>query len=95
MVALKIIKKTRVGFTVNGKTFNMTASIAIGYACEAAVTSDALYLSADQTLYAAKNCDPDTFEVMECNVIDPAQLPSRRRNDARQRKEVGASLRNP
>lgn len=30
MVARKIINKTRVGFTVNGKTLNMTASIGIG-----------------------------------------------------------------
>ena len=72
----------------------MTASIGIGYACEAAVTSDALYLFADQALYAAKNGDRDTFEVMECNVIDPAQRPSRRRNDTRQRNEVGAPVRN-
>ena len=84
---------TRLGFTVNGKTLNMTASIGIAYAREAAVTSDALFASADEALYAAKNGDRDTFEVMECNVIDLARRPSRRRSDARQRNEVGASSR--
>jgi GGDEF domain-containing protein len=70
----------------------MTASI--GIACarrEALVTSDALFASADEALYAAKNGDRDTFNVMECNGIDQAQRPSRRRGDARQRNEVRAS----
>lgn len=54
---------------------------------------DALFASADEALYAAKNGDRDTFKVMECNVIDLAHRPSRRRSDARQRNEVGASSR--
>jgi len=91
MIAQKIIKNTRLGFTVNGRTLNMTASIGIAYAREAVVTSDALFASADEALYAAKNGDRDTFKVMECNVIDVAQRPSRRRNDVRQGNEVGAS----
>jgi diguanylate cyclase (GGDEF)-like protein len=93
MVARKIIKKTRLGFTVNGRTLNVTASIGIAYAREAAVTPDALFASADEALYAAKNGDRDTFKVMECNGIDPSQPHSRRRSDARQRNEVGASSR--
>jgi len=93
VVARKIIKRTRLGFTVNGRTLHMTASIGIAYAREAAVTAEALFASADEALYAAKNGDRDTFNVMECNVIDLAQSPSRRRSDARQRNEVGASSR--
>jgi diguanylate cyclase (GGDEF)-like protein/PAS domain S-box-containing protein len=92
-VARKIIKNARLGFTVNGRTLNMTASIGISYAREAAVTSDALFASADEALYAAKNGDRDTFKVMECNGIDLAQRPSRRRSDVRQRNKVGASSR--
>jgi diguanylate cyclase (GGDEF)-like protein len=93
MVARKIIKNTRLGFTVNGRTLNMTASIGIAYAREAAITSDALFASADEALYAAKNGDRDTFKVMECNVIDLAQRPSGRRSDARPHNQVEASSR--
>jgi diguanylate cyclase (GGDEF)-like protein len=93
IVAWKIIKNTRLGFRVNGKALNLTTSIGIAYARESAVTSDLLFGSADEALYAAKNGDRDTFKVMECNGIDPAQRPSRRRSDARQPSEVGPSSR--
>ena len=93
MVARKIIQNTRGRFTVNGGTLTMTVSIGIAYARAAALTSDALFAPADKALYAAKNGDRDTFKVMECNGIDPAQRPSRRRSDAGQRNEVGASWR--
>jgi len=61
---------------------NATVSIGIAYAREAAIASDALFASADEALYAAKNGDRDKFKVMECNVIDLARRPSRRRSDA-------------
>jgi diguanylate cyclase (GGDEF)-like protein/PAS domain S-box-containing protein len=93
IVAQKIIKNTRLGFRVNGKALNLTTSIGIAYARESAVTSDLLFGSADEALYAAKNGDRDTFKVMECNGIDPAQRPYRRRSGARLRNEVGASSR--
>jgi diguanylate cyclase (GGDEF)-like protein/PAS domain S-box-containing protein len=93
IVARKIIQNTRDRFTVNGGTLTMTVSIGIAYVREAALTSDALFASADEALYAAKNGDRDTLKVMECNVSDLARRPSRRRSDAGQRNEVGASWR--
>ena len=93
IIARKIIKNTRLGFTVNGRTLNLTTSIGIANASEAAVTSDLLFGSADEALYAAKSGDRATFKVMECDVTDAAQRPSRRRSDARQLNEVGPSSR--
>jgi diguanylate cyclase (GGDEF)-like protein/PAS domain S-box-containing protein len=90
-IARKIVEKVRLGFTMNGKTLTMTTSIGIAYAPEAAVTSEALFASADQALYTAKNAHRNRFELVECNVIEMARRPSRRRNDARRHGDVDGS----
>jgi diguanylate cyclase (GGDEF)-like protein len=87
-IARKIVKKVRLGFTNNGKQVKMTTSIGIAYAREAVVTSEELFASADQALYAAKNADRDIFKIIECNVIDMARRPFRRRGDARRHSDV-------
>ena len=91
LVARKIIRDARLGLTVNGKTIKITTSIGIAFASEAAVTSEALFASADRALYAAKNAARDAFNVVECNVIEMAQRPSRRRRDSGHHDEVDPS----
>jgi hypothetical protein len=91
LVPMGTLPQKQSTFVGPGPCLTMTVSIGIAYAREAALTSDALFASADEALYAAKNGDRDTFKVMECNVIDLARRPSRRRSDAGQRSEVGAS----
>lgn len=81
-IARKIMREARIGFTVNGTTLNMATSIGIAYAREADVTPEALFASADNALYAAKNGDRDTFRLVECSLADAVRQPSRRRNDA-------------
>ena len=86
MIARKIIREVRLGFAVNGELLTMTTSIGIAHAREASVTSEELFATADQALYAAKSADRDTFKVMECNVIEMTRRPFRRRIDARRKK---------
>lgn len=88
MVARKIITSARLGFTVNGKKFDMTTSIGIAYAPGTGFAPDALFATADEALYAAKKADRDTLALLECNRIEMGQRPSRRRSDARQREDV-------
>lgn len=91
LVARKIIRDARLGLTVNGKTIKITTSIGIAFASEATVTSEALFASADRALYAAKNADRDAFNIVECNVIEMSQRPSRRRRDSTHHDDVDPS----
>ena len=90
LVARKILQNGRLGFTMDGKLFKVTTSIGIAFARTTAVTSEALFASADQALYAAKNANRGTFRVMECNV-ETAQRPSRRHSNGNQYTEVDSS----
>ena len=79
--------------TVHQVCMHSMPSLRVGICTRAAVTSGPLFASADEVLYVAKVGDRDTFKEMECNVINRAQRPSRRRSDASSRNEVGASSR--
>lgn len=79
------------GFAMNGEALKMTTSIGIAHAYEASVTSEELFATADQALYAAKSADRDTFKVMECNAIEMTRRPSRRRIDVGQQNDIDAS----
>lgn len=85
MIARKIIDNAVPGFTVDGKTVKISTSIGIAYAQDAAVTSEALFASADEALYNAKKAGRDTFKVMECNVNEIRGRPSRRVGDVNHR----------
>jgi diguanylate cyclase (GGDEF)-like protein/PAS domain S-box-containing protein len=82
MIARKVIRNSRGTFTMNGASLEITVSIGIAYASEVGVTSEALYACADRALYKAKDASRDTFTMMDCNVIDMSQRPSRRRRKA-------------
>jgi diguanylate cyclase (GGDEF)-like protein/PAS domain S-box-containing protein len=88
MIAQKIIGNARRTFTMNGNSLKITVSIGIAYASEAGVTSEGLYACADQALYNAKDADRDTFTMMDCNVIEMSERPTRRRRMSFQTLEV-------
>ena len=69
----------------------ITASIGVAYASEAGVTAGALYACADRALYNAKHASRNTFVVMDCNVVEMQERPSRRgKKTASEASEIAA-----
>ncbi|HEY1808448.1 MAG TPA: diguanylate cyclase [Acidobacteriaceae bacterium] len=69
----------------------ITVSIGVAFASDAGVTAEALYACADRALYNAKHASRDTFAMMDCNVVEMLERPSRRgRKTASEPPEIAA-----
>ena len=79
MIARKINARIRSECAGLEDNSQITVSIGVAYASEAGVTAEALYASADSALYNAKHAGRDTFIVIDCNVVEMAERPTRRR----------------
>jgi diguanylate cyclase (GGDEF)-like protein len=79
IIARKINRNVRRAWVIQDKRLDITVSIGIAYAGEAGVTAEALYACADKALHDAKNADRDTFALVDCNVVEMSDRPSRRR----------------